>query len=324
MKAGLLVVDKPQGVSSHGVVAAVRRILQTKKVGHAGTLDPMATGVLVLGVGRATKLLGYISADTKSYQATIRLGVGTDSEDADGQVVETPGVAGISAEDIDRAVAELTGDILQVPSTFSAIKVDGKRAYALARSGEAPTLVARPVSINSFTRTSQLTPIDGSGVDAVDFTVEVDCSSGTYVRALARDLGQALGSAAHLVALRRTRVGPFSLTQAKTLPALEEAVAEDEPVLVPLSQAVADQFPVLLVTDQSFERFYKGQRLDRDLSFLPGDVELARKLEAEGSVFAVARDTDQREPFALVRLVDGRLKSVLHLLLQEQTNKEDS
>jgi tRNA pseudouridine55 synthase len=214
----LVVVDKPSGMTSHDVVGKCRRIFSTRKVGHAGTLDPMATGVLVVGIERATKILGLLTATDKSYAATIRLGQTTTTDDADGEVLQTVSADGVADGDIEAAVAALRGDISQVPSAVSAVKVGGQRAYKLARGGQAVELAARPVRIDRF---------EVGGVrradSLVDVDVEVDCSSGTYIRALARDVGAVLGVGGHLTALRRTRVGRFGLDEARTLDALGEA-----------------------------------------------------------------------------------------------------
>lgn len=211
--SGLLVVDKPGGITSHQVVSRARRALGTKKVGHAGTLDPMATGVLVLGIGRGTRLLGHLALDDKAYDATIRLGQATNTDDADGEVTAASGADGLSVDLVEAALVAFRGDIMQVPSAVSAIKVNGQRAYARVRRGEDVALAARPVTVSRFdvlaTRVS-----DAGGVRVLDVDVSVACSSGTYVRALARDLGDALGTGGHLTALRRTRVGPFRLADA--------------------------------------------------------------------------------------------------------------
>ena len=196
--AGLVVIDKPAGLTSHDVVARLRRILRTRKIGHAGTLDPMATGVLVCGVERGTKLLGHLALDTKAYTATIRLGAATTTDDAEGEVVSTADPTAVTDAAVAAGVAALTGAIQQVPSSVSAIKVDGKRAYALVRAGEEVALPARPVVVSAF---------DVLARRGADLDVAVECSSGTYVRALARDLGAALGVGGHLTALRRTRGG---------------------------------------------------------------------------------------------------------------------
>jgi tRNA pseudouridine55 synthase len=208
----IVVVDKPAGWTSHDVVARVRRLADTRRVGHAGTLDPMATGVLVLGVGRATRLLGHIAGATKAYDATIRLGASTTTDDAAGELLKTTDASGLDPELIERTVATFVGDIEQVPSTVSAVKVDGRRAYARARAGETVTLAARPVHVDDFTiRDRRVEP------PYVDVDASVTCSTGTYVRALARDLGATLDVGGHLTALRRTRVGGFTLADAATL-----------------------------------------------------------------------------------------------------------
>ncbi|QAY62280.1 tRNA pseudouridine(55) synthase TruB [Xylanimonas allomyrinae] len=257
---GFVVVDKPAGWTSHDVVGRVRRLAGTRKVGHAGTLDPMATGVLVVGVGRATRLLTYVVGADKAYEATIRLGVGTTTDDAEGEVVAAPGFAGAAdSPQVKAAVAELTGDILQVPSTVSAIKVGGKRAYALARAGEEVELRSRPVTVGEFAvraarhgvasgvQTGGQGP--GDEVPVLDLDVAVTVSSGTYVRALARDLGVALGTAGHLTALRRTRVGGHTLDQARTLDAMEaQADADGVLATIAMAQAAAADLPVREVT----------------------------------------------------------------------------
>ena len=228
-ESGLVLVDKPAGMTSHDVVARVRRLARTRKVGHAGTLDPMATGVLVLGVNRATRLLGHLALTDKAYDATVRLGATTVTDDAEGEVVTTHDASAVTDEAVLAGMAALTGAIAQVPSAVSAVKVDGVRSYARVRAGEQVELAARSVVVSRF----ELRARRG---DELDVTVE--CTSGTYVRALARDLGAALGVGAHLTALRRTRVGPFDLTQARTLEQSAEQL-----VLVPLDAAVAASFP---------------------------------------------------------------------------------
>lgn len=214
--SGILLVDKPGGMTSHDVVARARRAMGTRKVGHAGTLDPMATGLLVLGVGAATRLLTFVVGLDKTYEATIRLGESTDTDDADGAVTASVPVQGVTDADIAAGIAALTGTIEQVPSTVSAIKVDGRRAYDRVRSGEQVALAARTVTVSRFQARSPRRLVEGTGGErpVIDLDVVVDCSSGTYVRALARDLGAALEVGGHLTALRRTRIGPFSVTEA--------------------------------------------------------------------------------------------------------------
>ena len=237
---GVLLVDKPAGLTSHDVVARVRRLAGTRKVGHAGTLDPMATGVLVLGLGRATRLLGHLALTDKAYAATMRLGVTTSTDDAEGEVlvIAPPDVlAALTDTAIKDQVAALTGDIAQVPATVSAVKVDGRRAYARARAGEDVVLAARPVTVSSFTITAVRRELASAPSPVLELDASVECSTGTYVRALARDLGAALGVGGHLTALRRTRVGPYTLAEARTLTELEDKV-----VATPLAEAAARAF----------------------------------------------------------------------------------
>lgn len=235
---GVVVVDKPSGWTSHDVVARVRRLAATRRVGHAGTLDPMATGVLVLGVGRATKLLTYVVGADKDYLATIRLGVATTTDDAEGETLAASGAPAVDPEALAAGVAALTGEIQQVPSAVSAIKVDGKRAYARVRAGEDVELAARPVTVSRFEVLAVRPERAEDGTAVTDVDVVVTCSSGTYVRALARDLGSALGVGGHLTALRRTRVGGYGLRVARTL----EQLAESFEVL-PLAEAARAILP---------------------------------------------------------------------------------
>lgn len=255
---GIVVVDKPQGWTSHDVVARVRRLARTSKVGHAGTLDPMATGVLVVGIGRATRLLTYIVGHDKGYDATIRLGQATLTDDAEGEVTAAADASAVTDAAIATAVADLTGDIMQRPSAVSAIKVDGKRSYARVRGGEDVELPARPVTVSRFD------VLDVRRDDAVvDLDVRVDVSSGTYVRALARDLGDALGVGGHLTALRRTRVGGIGLDMARTLDDLAAVVdAGEELPRVDLATAASSTLPVLDVTDAQATALGHGQLVE--------------------------------------------------------------
>ncbi|MDU3567912.1 MAG: tRNA pseudouridine(55) synthase TruB, partial [Cutibacterium avidum] len=218
--SGVLVVDKPAGVTSHQVVGRVRRLMGTRKVGHAGTLDPMATGVLVVGVNRATRLLGHLSLHDKDYTATMRLGVSTVTDDAEGDVTAITDASGIDDDAILAATARQTGEILQVPTAVSAIKINGQRAYAKVRAGEDVVLQPRAVTVSRF----DITDIRRHD-EVIDVDVEVTCSSGTYVRALARDVGAGLGVGGHLTALRRTRIGPFDLNAAGPDIFADDAVA---------------------------------------------------------------------------------------------------
>ncbi|ROS77145.1 tRNA pseudouridine synthase B [Cellulomonas sp. PhB143] len=257
---GLLVVDKPAGWTSHDVVGRCRRLAGTRKVGHAGTLDPMATGVLVVGVGRATRLLTYVVGADKDYDATVRLGVTTSTEDAQGEVLAVVDAAGVAREALDAAVARLTGDLQQVPSAVSAIKVDGRRAYARVRDGEDVELAARPVSVSRFDVLAVREHRDGDDVTALDVDVAVTVSSGTYVRALARDLGVALGVGGHLTALRRTRVGGYRLDAARTLEGLEEqADADGVLATLPPAEAARATFAVRDLTEAEARALSYGQ-----------------------------------------------------------------
>jgi tRNA pseudouridine55 synthase len=271
---GLLVVDKPQGWTSHDVVARTRRLAATKKVGHAGTLDPMATGVLVLGVGRATRLLTYLVGADKEYTATVRLGQATLTDDAEGEVTESRGATpvlrdgGADTAALERALAALRGPISQVPSAVSAIKVDGRRSYARVRQGEEVALAARTVTIHRLEATAEPRVVEVPGATVVDLDVVVACSSGTYVRALARDLGAALGTGGHLTALRRTRVGPFTLGQARTVADLAAEVAAQADVAEPaglrtltLTDAATAAFPVRRLDDAQTQAVRVGKFL---------------------------------------------------------------
>ncbi|HEV2933718.1 MAG TPA: tRNA pseudouridine(55) synthase TruB [Streptosporangiaceae bacterium] len=252
-KDGLVIVDKPGGLTSHDVVARIRRLAGTRRVGHAGTLDPMATGVLVVGVEKATRLLGYLTLTEKQYDATIRLGQSTSTDDAEGELTKTAPATGLTPETINKAIAELTGEIQQVPPAVSAIKVDGQRAYKLTRAGSAPELKPRPVTVYEFTVTA-IRPV-GHG-DLLDVDATVRCSSGTYIRALARDLGDKLGTGGHLTALRRTRVGEYGLDAAKTLDQLAERFE-----VMPLAQAAAAAFPRRDLSADEARRLAHGGRL---------------------------------------------------------------
>jgi tRNA pseudouridine55 synthase len=235
---GLVIVDKPAGWTSHDVVGRMRRLTGTRRVGHAGTLDPMATGVLVLGIERATRLLGHLALTRKRYDATIRLGQSTVTDDAEGEVTAQVSAAGLSRDAITVAIGALTGEIMQVPSSVSAIKVDGVRSYARVRSGDEVKLAARPVTVYAFDVLG-IRPVG----ELLDVDVSVACSSGTYIRALARDLGAALAAGGHLTALRRTEVGPYTLDQAHRLDELTAGVelGREVPIL-PIAAAAAAAF----------------------------------------------------------------------------------
>jgi tRNA pseudouridine 55 synthase len=287
---GLLIVDKPAGWTSHDVVARARRLCATRKVGHAGTLDPMATGVLVLGINRATKLLTFLVGCDKTYTATIRLGQSTITDDADGEIATSHDVSGLTAEAVQRGVAALTGELAQVPSSVSAIKVNGQRSYARVRAGQDVVLPSRQVTVRRFdildhrTRTVQ-------GQVVWDLDVRVEVSSGTYIRALARDLGAALGVGGHLTVLRRTRVGRFGIEGAHSIPYLEIASEADGIPIVPLSAAARDSFDVRELTAPEAVAIGYGQRIASQLAgrsqpiaaFAP-DGHLVAMLDESGSL----------------------------------------
>ncbi|MDP4335098.1 tRNA pseudouridine(55) synthase TruB [Curtobacterium sp. A7_M15] len=288
---GILLVDKPQGISSHRVVSIARRRLGLKKVGHAGTLDPMATGLLLLGIGPSTRLLTHLVGLGKTYTATIRLGVSTDSDDADGAPIAALGTASadVSEAAVERAVAEQRGQISQVPSTVSAIKVDGRRAYDLARKGEAVVLASRTVTVSRFDvtgRGDRVVSVDGADVPVVDLDVVVTCSSGTYVRALARDVGAALGTGAHLTALRRTEVGPFSVEDAIDL---EDESVDVRAALARPVDVARTLFPSVPLDPAAAKDLADGKRVAADHP------------DTDGPVAAVATESDR-----LVGLVSVR------------------
>lgn len=287
---GILVVDKPQGWTSHDVVARARRLCATRKVGHAGTLDPMATGVLVLGVGRATRLLTFLVGCDKDYTATVRLGQATLTDDAEGEVTSAPGAAGLDTSAVVAAAARLTGDIEQVPSAVSAIKVDGERAYHRVRGGESVELAARPVSVSRFA-VGEIREGVVDGVAVTDVDIEVTVSSGTYVRALARDLGVALGSGGHLTALRRTRVGGFGIADAHPLADLEARQGHAMPV-TPLAEAARAAFVVREVDEAEARSLGFGQRLP---STVPGRPEPVAAFAPDGRLVAIL---DESRPTA--------------------------
>lgn len=285
---GIVVVDKPPGMTSHDVVGRCRRIFATRRVGHAGTLDPMATGVLVIGVERATKILGLLTATAKSYTATIRLGQSTSTDDAEGELVHSVSARRLTGEAVESAMGGLRGDIEQVPSTVSAIKVDGKRAYRLAREGQTVELKARPVRIDRF-EVRDIRYRD----DVVDLDVEVDCSSGTYIRALARDLGDALGVGGHLTALRRTGVGRFGLDQAHQL----DELAEHPRLSYSLDEACLLIFPRRDLSAEDAEATGHGRPLD------PAGIDgIYAACDPAGRVMALLRDDGSRtKPVVVIR-----------------------
>ena len=285
-EAGLVVVDKPGGMTSHDVVGRCRRIFGTRKVGHAGTLDPRATGVLVVGIERATKILGLLTATDKSYAATIRLGQTTSTEDAEGELLQSVSAENVTEAQIGEALAALHGEIAQVPSSVSAVKVGGKRAYKLAREGQAVELPPRNVRIDRF---DALAVRHHDGL--VDVDVEVDCSSGTYIRALARDVGTALGVGGHLTALRRTRVGRFGLDHARTL----DKLAAQPRLSYTLDEACLQSFPRRDLTDTEAEDTRHGRPLKP-----AGMEQVYAATSPDGQVIALLTDQANRTKSVVV------------------------
>lgn len=273
---GLVVVDKPGGITSHGVVSRVRRLVGTRKVGHAGTLDPMATGVLVLGVDRATRLLGHLMLTDKAYDATVRLGVATTTDDAEGEVTATAATGHLDEATVRAALAAYVGDLQQVPTAVSAIKVDGRRAYARVRDGEDVQLAARPVTVHSL----DVHAVRTAG-EHLDVDISVRCSSGTYIRAIARDAGADLGVGGHLTALRRTAVGPYGLDVARTLEQLEA-----DPAVLPIAVAARAAFPAVDLDADAARDVRVGRPLD-----LPLDV-LTAVFDPDGAFLALYEPRD--------------------------------
>jgi len=306
--SGLIVIDKPAGVTSHDVVGAVRRLAGTRKVGHAGTLDPMATGVLCIGVGRATKLLQYVTGTDKEYTATIRFGIETASDDADGQITARRGIGDLP-EDLSeirqrftQAMGELRGDIAQVPSAVSAVKVAGRRSYDLVRAGEGVELEARTVHVESFDMVSTPRQTTAEGVAVIDADVRVVCGAGTYVRALARDMGNRLGCGAHLTALRRVRVGPWRSDDAYEIPTLVKLIAGGGALpLVSIDDLCRDLFPGIEIDVTEAAALRHGQ-------FIPGQQRTAVPVAGPAAAFC------QGNVVALVSRRGGLLKP--DLLLQ--------
>ena len=328
---GVLLVDKPRGLTSHDVVGVTRRLAATRKVGHTGTLDPMATGLLVLGIGRATRFLTYLVGADKTYESTIRLGMETTTEDAEGQVIAARGcrIDDLIEGRLQEALASLTGRIQQVPSAISAIKVNGVRAYKRVRDGQDVELEARPVTIHELRLTGEPRQAgvdlpgaaagdasadaeDGVGgeVQVVDLDVVVSCSSGTYVRALARDLGRTLGCGAHLIALRRTGVGPFDVGQAHTLTALSEQVETDAATPDPRGVTTV---PLEEVARRCFERLDLTEAEARGLRFgQPLDVAILERAQSPvGNTVPVASKEAPGQRVVAGFAPDGRLVALL-------------
>ncbi|WP_445263129.1 tRNA pseudouridine(55) synthase TruB [Pseudokineococcus sp. 1T1Z-3] len=293
---GLLVVDKPAGWTSHDVVARTRRLAGTRRVGHAGTLDPMATGVLVLGVDRTTKLLTHLTRADKEYRAVVRLGEATTTDDAEGEVLSSAGAAGVDGAALEAAAAPLRGRVEQVPSAVSAVKVDGRRAYARVRAGEEVALAARPVEVSALELGQSRAAVGVSGAAVVDVDLRCVVSSGTYVRALARDLGAALGCGGHLVALRRTRVGAYGLDVARTLEQLEETFS-----LLPLADAARAAFPARDLSAEEAQDLAHGRPLAPAEDGVVGTPEApVAAFAADGTLVALVHDERGRTRPSLV------------------------
>ena len=272
---GVVIVDKEPGITSHQVVGKLRRLLGTRKIGHAGTLDPMATGVMILGVNRATRLLGHLALHDKRYLATVRLGESSPTDDADGDVETVADASSVTMAQVEQALSPLRGDILQVPSSVSAIKIDGKRSYARVRAGESVELKARPVTVSRL-------DVLGVRVEGarLDVDLDVECSSGTYIRAIARDLGSALGVGGHLTALRRTRIGGYDIADAITL-------GDDAPQLMDMAEAARRSFPVVELTEDEARDVGYGRPLARAVPAAPTGV-----LAPTGELLALYEPSD--------------------------------
>lgn len=300
MSSGLLLIDKPSGWTSHDVVAKLRGALGTRRVGHAGTLDPMATGLLLIGVNSATKLLTFLVGEDKTYLATIRLGASTITDDKDSEylsVSDPEKVSALTDAEIEKAIASLRGNIQQVPSSVSAIKVNGERAYAKVRAGDEVKLSARPVTISKFKILGAPEKINVAGNSFTDLQAEVDCSSGTYIRALARDLGEALGVGGHLIALQRTRIGKYLLDQAQPIDLPEK---ENFKVL-DISAAASQQFPVRVLSEQEVIDLHHGKRLKASGE----DSEVFAGVDSKGKLIAMLTKVNN-EVKSLVVFAEGK------------------
>lgn len=331
--SGILIVDKPAGMTSHDVVSKIRRLARTRKVGHAGTLDPMATGVLVIGLGKATRLLTWITGNDKAYDATVRFGATTTTEDFEGDLTSAKGCTSLTEDALENAMRPLRGDIMQVPSSVSAIKIDGKRAHALVREGIEVEIPARPVTILALERSGDIRhaslPIDEATAASLeapadlavcDVDVHAEVSSGTYIRALARDMGESLGSGAHLTTLRRTRVGAFPLSVAHPLAHLEELVARHEETaprdeegrtprpelpITSVDDAVATMFTTITLDEKETKLFSNGQAPRRS------SEEVTRLKEQAGEDPIGVIGFDGHTAMGLIRVQGNKLVTVL-------------
>ncbi|MBN2555877.1 MAG: tRNA pseudouridine(55) synthase TruB [Anaerolineales bacterium] len=271
---GIMIVDKPVGPTSHQIVAMVRRGTGIRKVGHAGTLDPRASGVLVLCLGAATRLSEYLSTSTKRYEAVIRFGISTETYDSEGPVIQDTGKAP-TLKQIESVLDEFRGEIMQVPPPYSAIKIKGKKAYELARQGKEVELEARSVTIHVLKIQRYERP---------DLAIEIECTAGTYIRSLAHDIGERLGSGAHLASLRRTKAGPFVIEDAEPLPKLEVGFVTNkwEKYLRPATDALPDLLEVV-VGEEELAMLYNGHRIPRTVE----TEEIAKALGPDGDLVAI-------------------------------------
>ncbi|AEI09585.1 tRNA pseudouridine synthase B [Corynebacterium resistens DSM 45100] len=311
-RSGLVVIDKPAGMTSHDVVSKLRRVMRTKRVGHSGTLDPMATGVLVVGVERGTKFLAHVVTHDKRYEATIRLGAATVTDDMEGDVLSRTAPVTITADDIHHGLANLTGDIMQRPSSVSSIKIDGRRAHELVREGREVVLPERPVTvfeltisgIRPLTSTGEEVSFNDAAVAHIDVDIAVHCSSGTYIRSIARDLGEALGCGGHLTALRRTSVGPFAIDQAKTLEELtlaaESGQEPEELLALDLDQAMTTCFPTREITAEDGENLALGKWLEP-----VGNKDIRAAVTPDGRAIALIKEKGKRAASVFVARPHG-------------------
>lgn len=281
---GILVVDKPIGPTSHDVVGLVRRLAATKRVGHGGTLDPFASGVLPIFLGRATRVVEFHLADRKAYRATICFGASSSTDDLEGDLTPTDGTAP-TRDDVETAFGGFLGTIAQRPPAYSAIKVGGRRAYAMARAGETVELKEREVTIDALTLVSW----DDADPDRPIAVIDVTCSAGTYVRALARDLGTAVGNAAYLGALRRTAAGRFTEADAVSLDDVRAAVADDPSGLLPLMRPIddgLDRFPVVELSTAEVDAIAHGQYVKPEAG-IGASAEHYRLRDPDGHLVAI-------------------------------------
>lgn len=299
MSSGLVFIDKPQGWTSHDIVAKLRGIASTRRVGHAGTLDPMATGLLLLGVNAGTKLLTFLVGEGKTYEATIRLGASTVTDDAEGDFVEFGDVEiirAITVEQIEVALGALRGEIMQVPSSVSAIKVDGERAYAKVRGGDEVKLAARPITISHFEITSAPKVVETEAGVFVDFDAIIECSSGTYIRALARDLGSALGVGGHLTALRRTHIGAYRVDDA-----------------VPMAELTRENLKITSMYDSVKDAFELRELNEQEVI----DLRHGKRIATSGATSAEIAGVHNGELIAMLEPAGSQLKSSVVFALEQ-------